>query len=115
MNMTRTSPYSGKEIYFIGIKGVGMTMLAEFLKLQGAAVSGSDVAETFLTDQVLSRRKIRVKSPFAAGNLPARPDLIIHSSAYSPDNNEELASVRRQPGPAPVMSYAQALGAVFNR
>lgn len=42
-------------IYMIGIKGVGMTMLAQFLAAAGNKVIGSDVSETFLTDAVLKK------------------------------------------------------------
>jgi UDP-N-acetylmuramate-alanine ligase len=36
-----------KSAYLIGIKGVGMTALAQVLKKRGVAVSGSDTAENF--------------------------------------------------------------------
>ena len=107
-----------RQAYFIGIKGVGMTMLAQFLKAQGWIVSGSDISDRFLTDAVLARLHIPVFSPFRPDNLPARPDLIIHSSAYSPENNVELQAVSKRPedwAGAAVLSYAEALGQQFNR
>ncbi|MCX6794402.1 MAG: UDP-N-acetylmuramate--L-alanine ligase [Candidatus Falkowbacteria bacterium] len=105
-----------KNIYFIGIKGAGMTMLAQFLAAQGHQVSGSDIQDSFLTDKVLKKAKIKVLSPFAASNIPVRPDLIIYSSAYNEKNNPEMAEIKK---PAdfkniPVLSYAAALGRVFN-
>ena len=47
-----------KKVYMVGIKGVGMTMLAQFLKEKGSMVSGSDIADIFLTDKVLKKEKI---------------------------------------------------------
>jgi len=108
----------GKNIYMIGIKGVGMTMLAQFLAESGARVSGSDIADVFLTDRVLREEKIPVKSPFDPKNIPAKIDLIIHSSAFSPENNCELAWIAKQPGifsKTEVASYAPALAQQFNR
>ena len=49
-----------KNIYMVGIKGVGMTMLAQFLAYQGHKVSGSDIDDVFLTDKVLKKSNILV-------------------------------------------------------
>ena len=78
------------KIYMIGIKGVGMTMLAEFLTHQGKSVAGSDVAEEFMTDQVLKKAEIRVYEGFDASRINGEYDLIIYSTAYTPETNEEL-------------------------
>ena len=106
-----------QKIYFIGIKGVGMTMLAEFLKSKGHEVSGSDVSETFLTDKVLERLRIPVSSPFSPANIPPLFDKIIYSSAYNPDNNSELSFIvqnNRRFKNKKILSYAVALSEVFN-
>lgn len=98
----------------IGIKGVGMTMLAQFLSSQGHSVSGSDIVDTFLTDKVLKKEGIKVVSPFAVGNIPQKIDLVIYSSAFNIDNNVELA-VLSQRKDLELKSYAQALGGIFNQ
>jgi len=46
-----------KYIYMIGIKGTGMTPVAQILKSMKKNISGSDVKETFFTDKVLKREK----------------------------------------------------------
>jgi len=110
--------FRNKKIYLIGIKGVGLTMLAQFLARTGNEVSGSDTAEVFLTDQVLRREKIEVKAPFAAANIPQSPDVIIYSSAYEDSDNPEMNYWRANPEKFKstlVLSYAAALGAIFNR
>ena len=107
-----------KNIYCIGIKGVGMTMLAQFLKMRGQLVSGSDIKDKFLTDQILRRMGIKVSSPFAQENVPLSAELIIYSSAFNPDNNVELAFIKKNPRlfkKIPVLSYAEALGEIFNQ
>ena len=95
-----------------------MTMLAQFLAAQGNIVSGSDVPESFMTDKVLRRKKIKVFSPFAVKNIPAAAELIIYSTAYNPQNNPELAFIKDNPArfkKAKVLSYPEALGAIFNQ
>jgi len=104
--------------YFIGIKGVGMTMLAQFLQKSGWEVSGSDIVDTFLTDKVLAGAGIKVFSPFAVGNLPAQTDLIVFSSAYNSENNPELRFISNNSKHfknVKILNYAAALGEVFNR
>ncbi len=104
-------------IYFIGIKGVGMTMLAQFLQQSGQIVSGSDISETFLTDEVLAGLKIPVKSPFSVANIPANLDVVIHSTAYTRINNEELKYLikrHKKDKSFSIYSYPQALAELFN-
>jgi UDP-N-acetylmuramate--alanine ligase len=106
-----------QNIYGIGIKGVGLTMLAQFLAEQGHRVTGSDIKDVFLTDKVLAESKIKVFSPFSIKNIPPRADLIIYSSAYNENNNPELAYLRKNSAQFPktrLLSYAEALGAIFN-
>ncbi len=96
----------------IGIKGVGMTMLAEYLAGQGFNISGSDTAEVFMTDAVLAKAGIKVKLGFKAENLPAAADLIIYSTAYNQDNPEVAAALA---GQKKVLTYAAALADIFNQ
>ena len=103
-----------KSVYMIGIKGVGMTMLAQFLKEKGVAVTGSDTVEVFLTDAVLKKEKIVVNQGFSINNIPLDADLIIYSSAYTPENNVELAQLASQ-DKIKVLNYASALGEIFSQ
>ena len=105
-----------QKIYMIGIKGVGMATLAQFLVARGDSVGGSDIAETFMTDKILARLKIKVKTPFSIANVPADADLIIHSIAYTPENNVEMKALRAnsQFKKIRVLTYSEALGEVFS-
>jgi UDP-N-acetylmuramate--alanine ligase len=100
-----------KKAYFIGIKGVGMTMLAEFLANLGVQVSGSDVPESFMTDAVLAKIGAQVQAGFDAGQVPTDADLIVYSTAYN-DTNPEVA-VAKIAGRL-VLTYAEAMAKVFN-
>jgi UDP-N-acetylmuramate--alanine ligase len=119
-----------KKIYMIGIKGVGMTMLAQFLASRGYDVSGSDTAEIFMTDRVLAKFKIKVNQGFDVKNIPAAADLIIYSSAYNPGTNVEVAAALNTPllskegvgvvaggrrKSVKVLTYAEVLGEIFNQ
>jgi len=106
-------PAKYQNVYLIGIKGVGMTMLAQFLQASGAKVSGSDVAETFLTDKVLRQAKIKFASGFDPRNIPSNVKTVIYSSAYTPENNVELAALGRN-NEVKQFSYAAALGEIFS-
>lgn len=102
-----------KKVYMVGIKGVGMTMLAQFLKEKGSLVSGSDIPDTFLTDKVLRKERIKVFNNFDIKNISSDVSLVIHSSAYTPENNIELAYLVKQ-GKVRVLNYASALGEIFS-
>ena len=100
-----------KNIYMIGIKGVGMSMLAQFLKKQGFNVFGSDVPESFPSDKTLAQAKINFKSGFSLQDFPEKIDLIIFSSAFNEANNIEMEYFAGQD--IVKLSYAQALGALL--
>ncbi|NCT54643.1 UDP-N-acetylmuramate--L-alanine ligase [Candidatus Falkowbacteria bacterium] len=106
-----------QKVYFIGIKGVGMTMLAQFLKAKGIDISGSDISESFLTDKVLRDAKIKVYPGFNPKNIARDADLIVYSSAYNDKTNLELNYIKNNPelfSKVKIFSYAESLGAVFN-
>ncbi len=97
----------------IGIKGVGMTMLAQFLASKKVKVVGSDVREKFMTDNVLRKSRIQVIEGFDLGNIPKDADLVIYSTAYSKDTNQEVREVKRD-SKLKVLTFAKALSQVFN-
>lgn len=101
-----------KNIHMIGIKGVGMTMLAQFLKKKGVKISGSDTEEVFLTDKVLKKEKIKV-SHFSEKNISKDLGLVINSSAYNIVNNIEIKALSKYPK-IKTLSYAEALGDIFS-
>jgi UDP-N-acetylmuramate--alanine ligase len=93
-------------VHFVGIKGTGMSAVAQILKANGVAVTGSDVDRSFPTDAGLE----------AAGIVPYRgfdpahvgdADLVVVSAAYGPDHPEVLEARRRG---IPVKQYPEFLG-----
>jgi UDP-N-acetylmuramate--alanine ligase len=100
----------GKQIYFIGIKGTGMTALAEIFVKKGALISGSDTDEKFYTDKILDSLGIPYKEGFSVDNLPKDLDFIVHSAAYSSENNTEMAGALNLE--LPIFEYSEALGQI---
>ena len=108
--MSKISNLEGIEnVYMIGIKGTGMVGLAEILKSGGKKIAGSDVDEPFFTDRILKRLKIEVNQGFDKKNLKRRRNLnlVIHSTAYNEENNEEVKMAHKKG--FPVLTYPEAL------
>lgn len=83
--------------YLIGIKGVGMTALAIYLKQSGFKVSGSDINESFVTDKLLKDNEIEYFSEFSENNIKQNKyDLIVVSAAYDNNNNVEVAYAKKR-------------------
>lgn len=97
-----------RHIHCIGIKGAGMTALSEVLVSMGIRITGSDVEEVFFTDEVLQRAGISVMEGFAPENIPHDVDMIVYSTAYSPQSNSELRAAQTMS--VPVVSYPEAVG-----
>lgn len=100
---------SAKRVHMIGIKGAGMTALAEILMGRGIYVSGSDTSEHFFTDDVLRKRGITPCEGFSPKNIPKNVDTVIYSTAYKPETNEELKSAFDR-STLHVVSYPEAVG-----
>lgn len=94
-------------IHFVGIKGVGMTSLALCTLDLGIQVTGSDIEEVFVTDEILKKRGIQWSIRFSQRNLEPRPSLVITTGAHGGFNNPEVIAAKM--AGIPVMSHAQAL------
>ncbi len=77
-------------IYFIGIKGSGMSALATILKNRGNNVVGSDVEKVFFTDEKLKSVGIEVES--FESEITNDIDLVILGNAFKDDHPQVLAA-----------------------
>lgn len=93
-----------KLYYFIGIGGIGMSGIAQLLLRRGIKVSGSDLRENKIT-QELKRLGAQIFIGHKSSNIEGA-DLIIYSSAIKEDN-PEIKEARRLG--VPVIKRAQAL------
>ncbi len=80
--------------HFIGIGGISMSGLAELLLSDGFKVSGSDMAESELTDSLTSLGA-RISFPQSADNITDDIDVVVYTAAIHEDN-PELMEVRRR-------------------
>src|SRR3990167_2144997 len=74
------------KIHFIGIGGIGISGLAQYMHFQGHEVSGSDISDTIIT-QKLRKLGIAVTVPHNASAI-TNQDLVVHSAIIRPDNPE---------------------------
>ncbi|MBS7020513.1 MAG: UDP-N-acetylmuramate--L-alanine ligase [Firmicutes bacterium] len=74
--------------HFIGIKGTGMSSLAQILKNLGYEVKGSDISEHCFTDDALNQAGIYAL-PFDKENIKEN-DIIIRGNSFTAENNEEV-------------------------
>lgn len=95
-----------QNFHLIGIKGVGMTALAQILSSMGKGVSGSDQPEVFFTDQILSKLVIPVSTNMGPDNIPPLTDWVVYSPAW--DHHAETEAAREKG--VPTYSYPEMLG-----
>jgi UDP-N-acetylmuramate--alanine ligase len=94
-----------RRVHFIGIGGAGMSGIAEVLHNLGYVVSGSDKSDSAVTRR-LAGLGIQIHRGHDAANV-ANSDVLVVSSAISPDNPELLAARERR---IPVVPRAEMLG-----
>lgn len=95
--------YKGNEhIHFMGIGGIGMSGIAEILRLQGYTVSGCDASTKTKTIEHLQSIGCSVYEGHDACHI-AQADVLVFSSAIHKDNPELLAALTKG---IPVISRA---------
>lgn len=82
-----------KHIHFIGIGGIGISYVAHFFLEQGAEVTGSDLQQSVVTDQ-LAAKGAQVFKGHSAENLSQDIELVVYNDAI-PDDNPELVEAKR--------------------
>jgi UDP-N-acetylmuramate--alanine ligase len=96
-----------KSIHFVGIKGVGMTPLAIIAKEAGIKVSGSDIADEFITDKALKKAGIIPQVGFLINHV-GDVDLVITTGAHGGFNNAEVLEAKRKK--IRVLTQGEAVG-----
>lgn len=104
---------NGFRVHMVGIKRTSMAALCELLHARGAILSGSDRPESFYTDEILKKLRIKPKTTFSADHIDGEVSLVIASSAYNRSTNPELIEADRRG--LPVLWYTEALGALSGR
>ncbi|ANB62110.1 UDP-N-acetylmuramate--L-alanine ligase [Anoxybacteroides amylolyticum] len=91
--------------HFVGIKGTGMSALAQILHDMNYTVQGSDVEKHFFTEKALNERGIPI-FPFRKENI--RPGLTVIAGNAFPDTHEEIQAAHELG--VPVIRYHRFLG-----
>lgn len=102
--MTNESQKIKKHIHFIGIGGIGMSGIAKILLKNGDQISGSDIKENKIVNEL---KKLGASVSLAHDALNVHgADLVVRSSAIREDNPEIIEAKRLQ---IPLIKRAQAL------
>ncbi|MDQ0245932.1 UDP-N-acetylmuramate--alanine ligase [Bacillus fengqiuensis] len=96
--------------HFVGIKGTGMSSLAQILHDMNYHVQGSDIEKTIFTQKSLEERGIRIL-PFDKENIQ-QGMTVIAGNAF-PDTHEEIQAALEQD--VPVIRYHRFLGQFMER
>lgn len=99
---------SGASIHFIGIGGISMSGMAQVALTKGFKVTGSDRAESAITDK-LARHGAAIHVGHSAENVHGA-DLVVHTAAVHEDN-PEMQEARRLG--IRLVDRAEFLGAVM--
>ncbi len=86
------APWTGRRLHFVGIGGAGMSGLALIADALGAAVTGSDRADSSYSER-LREHGITPVLGHRAENVPAGAE-VVYSTAVGPDNPERRAAAR---------------------
>lgn len=96
--------------HFVGIKGSGMSSLAQIMHDLGYEVQGSDI-ETYVFTEVALRNKGITILPFDANNI--KEDMVIIQGNAFPDSHEEIVKAHQLK--LDVIRYHDFLGHVINQ
>ena len=97
------------KVHFVGVGGIGMSALAQYLHIRGHIVTGSDRTSNEQT-RMLAKMGIRIYIGHNKYNVRGA-ELVVHTSAVHEDN-VELAEAKQMG--APIVLREELLGAVFN-
>jgi len=102
------------KFYLVGIKGVAMTSIAQCLFDAGKTVIGSDVAEDFVTENILKDLAVKIEDINTIPNFAAlKIDAVIHTAAHQGVNNPQVQAALA--AAIPVYTQAEALAEFFNQ
>ncbi len=96
---------TAKYIHCIGIGGIGISAVAKMLLLEGKTVSGSDMADSMIVEELRGAGAV-ISIGHAAGNIPTNTDLVIYTIAIPKSNPEFIEAEKRS---LPMITYPQSL------
>ena len=97
-----------KNVYFLGIGGIGMSSLARYFHGQGKKVSGYDKTETTLTQKLVAEG-IFVHYDEDLKKAPSDAELVVYTPAIPKDHRELVFYLEHN---YPVMKRSEVLGKI---
>ncbi|MBP3461007.1 MAG: UDP-N-acetylmuramate--L-alanine ligase [Bacilli bacterium] len=91
--------------HFVGIKGAGMSSLAQIMYELGYEVNGSDVEKHFFTEEGLIKRNIQI-TPYDSTNIKEGMK-IVRGASIKDDNPEIIKAIELD---LPIYTYQELLG-----
>lgn len=91
--------------HFVGIKGAGMSSLAQIMYELGYQVNGSDIEKHFFTEEGLIKRNIEI-TPYDSKNIKEGMK-IVRGASIKDDNPEIIKAVELD---LPIYTYQELLG-----
>jgi len=100
--------FKARQVHFIGVGGIGISAIAKMLLGRKVHVSGSDLNDSSLIDEL---RKIGADISLGhdALNIPAECELVVYTNALL-ENNVELIEAKKRG--IRTLSYPEALGEI---
>lgn len=98
-----------KKIHFIGIGGIGMSALAKYARYHGIQISGSDIEETEIIDDLRDNYQAVISIPHHFENITEDIDAVVYSPAIHNTNPEYLEAEAQN---IPLFSYPEFLGKI---
>ncbi len=83
------------KIHFIGIGGIGISALAKFMAGEGHDISGSDIRQSEITDELAIKYGAKITIPHH-GDAVDGADMVIYSAAVRKNNPEYIAAKERE-------------------
>ncbi len=94
--------------HFIGIGGIGVSAIATMMLLEGKRVSGSDSAESKVTEELRKAGAV-IHMGHRTSNIPENCDLVVYTIAVNLENPECAEAIQQK---IPVLTYPEMLGRV---
>ena len=99
-----------KNVFFVGINGIGMSGLAKIMKFLGYNVSGSDIQSSYLTEEMKSLG-IKIYSKHKEENIEGFDTLVV-STAIGKDNPEYKKALKKD---LLILKRGELLAKLFNK
>lgn len=107
--MTRTANPDTRKAHLIGVAGIGMSALAQYLVREGTSVCGTDVEEGPVTAMLREKGINLIIGEQIAENVSEDTDLVVYSDAVRETNPERMRAAELD---MPQLSYFEMLGRI---